>query len=123
MSEETTTATFTEAEEAFIEASIPVIHAGAALEAAERGMQEAGEATAPFAQELDLQDDLPSARRLTQLMIEAAHRAGFDDDSAVVDALNQTQVELETEYQLRAAFEQMYAEQAAAQTLDANPVI
>lgn len=92
MSDETTsTQQYTEAEEAFIAASIDVLNAAVVLDEAERNYQAAEQAVIPLADQLDLPENRREAIDRTNVLThEAAARAGYGPDSPVVEGLDRT---------------------------------
>lgn len=113
--------TFTEAEERFIDASMDVVRAGAVIYEAEKRMLEAQEAAKPFGLELDLPEEVGSLiERTTQLLVEAAHRAGFEDGHPVVDSLYGAQEAIFEEMELQRQLDVLVAQKL---TNDANPLV
>ena len=111
---------YTEAEERFIEASTAVIQAGDAIHKATEQMQKAQLAAKPFGEALNLGSDESGVKRTTTLLLESARRAGFEEDSPVVQSLYDAEAELLFEVALRQELAQAVVEK---RNRNANPVI
>lgn len=115
---------FTEAEEAFIDASVDVIKAGELLRQAEEAMIAAQEIAVPFGEALGLEPTPSNAARIRELLLESARRGGFDEDSPVIQELNAAHEAVIAEINLIDQLARLEAQaEADVLTEGVNPVI